>query len=160
VCAPVAAPGGGRRRRRLAHPACLPGGIDGWWVVFGGGWWRREPRLPGRPVVALAGWADQLADGIVLPPCGGGFGPVVSLPQRGRIRENCPAARHVAPGGGQTELVADDSMPGDLHWGHQRVTVHRGTGWADGPGARSPPGSYLSGPARHRRPPAMPGPRP
>src|SRR5215469_15912694 len=84
-------------------------------------------------MMPLAGWANQPAPGVLTPAGRGGAGSVVSLPERGRMREAHPAPRHVAPGGGNPELVADHGLLGDVDGVDQRVEAHwrprRPRGW-------------------------------
>jgi hypothetical protein len=69
----------------------------------------------------LAGGADQPAERVPRPARTGRPGPVVGLAERGRISEGCPAAGHVAPGGGLADLITEDTVLGDRDRMDQRI---------------------------------------
>lgn len=82
-----------------------------------------------RPVTAvtgrlrdlLAGRAHQPGHSVLSPARTDRSGPVVRLPERGRIREPRPAPGHVAPGGRDPELVTNDAVLGDCNRPSQRI---------------------------------------
>jgi hypothetical protein len=72
----------------------------------------------------LAGRADQRAHSVLSPARNDRASPVVRLPERGRIHESGLAPGHGAAGGGNPDLVADDTVPGDRHRVNQRIEPH------------------------------------
>jgi hypothetical protein len=83
------------------------------------GWSRRTA---GCLVVSrLAGGAGQPAERVRRPARTGRPGPVVGLAERGRVSERCPAVWHVAPGGGQADLITEDTALGDRDRMDQRI---------------------------------------
>jgi hypothetical protein len=144
----------------LARPAGQPCGTAARPVVTGGPGFSRGNPPRRRRVLPLAGWARQPAQSVRRPARGDRPGPVVRLPERGRIRESGLAPRHGAPGRGNPDLVTNDTVPGDRNRVNQRIEPHRRLrGFAitvsrDADGRRlrsaaSPPG--------HARPPGVPG---
>jgi hypothetical protein len=131
---PALARGGWPRGRcwALAHAACRPWGAGGWPVVTDGtafltdgtGILRVNPPRRYR-AVTLARWAHQPAQIVPRPARGDRPGPVVRLPERGRVRESGLALRHGAPGVRNPDLVADDTLPGNRNRMSQRVEARR-----------------------------------
>jgi hypothetical protein len=76
-------------------------------------------------VTLLAGRAHQPVQSVPRPPGDGCPGPVVSLPERGRIRECHPASWHIAPGGRDPDLITNDTALGDRNRVDQRVEACR-----------------------------------
>ena len=109
----------------LVRPAGRPYGTAAWAVVTGGTGFSigNPPRRCG--VVTLAGRAHQPAQCVRRPARGDRPGPVVRLPERGRIRESGLAPRHGAPGRGNPDLVTNDTVPGDRDRVNQRIEAHR-----------------------------------
>jgi hypothetical protein len=108
----------------------------------------------------LADRAGQGAHSVLGPARNDRAGPVVGLPERGRIRERRPAPRHVAPGGRDPDLVTDDAVPGDRHRMSQRIEAHKrpqGFTVTVGPQVGGPGPGDPAGPAGRARPPGVPG---
>jgi hypothetical protein len=144
----------------LVRPAGRPCGTAGRPVVTGGtGFSSRNPPRRCR-MVTLAGWARQPAQSVRRPARGNRPGPVVRLPERGRIRESGLAPRHGAPGRRNQDLVTNDTTPGDRNLVNQRIERHRRLrGFAitvsrDAEGRRL---SSAASPPGHARPPGVPG---
>jgi hypothetical protein len=144
----------------LVRPAGRPCGTAGRPVVTGGtGFSSRNPPRRCR-MVTLAGWARQPAQSVRRPARGNRPGPVVRLPERGRIRESGPAPRHGTPGRRNPDLVTNDTTPGDRNRVNQRIERHRRLrGFAitvsrDTEGRRLSP---AASPPGHARPPGVPG---
>jgi hypothetical protein len=144
----------------LVRPAGRPCGTAGRPVVTGGtGFSSRNPPRRCR-MVTLAGWARQPAQSVRRPARGNRPGPVVRLPERGRIRESGLAPRHGAPGRRNPDLVTNDTTPGDRNRVNQRIERHRRLrGFAitvsrDAEGRRL---SSAASPPGHARPPGVPG---
>lgn len=73
--------------------------------------------------VMLARWAHQPAQVISRPARGDRPGPVVRLPERGRVRESHLAPRHGAPGGRNPDLVTDHRLPGYRNRMSERIKI-------------------------------------
>jgi hypothetical protein len=95
----------------------------------------------------LAGGAGQPAERVYRPARPGRPGPVVGLAERGRVSERCPAAWHVAPGGGQADLITEDAALGDRDREDQRIEALGLGAWR--PRADGPEPGQLASPARH-----------
>ena len=149
-----------RGRYGLVRAAGRPCGAAGWPVLtegtgFPGGNPPRRYR-----VVTPAGRAHQPAQSVRRPARGGRPSPVVRLPERGRIHESGPAPGHGAAGGGNPDLVADDTVPGDRHRVNQRIEPHPRLRGVMITVSQDPDGRRLSYPASlpgHARPPGVPG---
>jgi hypothetical protein len=108
----------------------------------------------------LAGRAHQPAQSVLRPARGDRPGPVVRLPERGRVREDGLAPRQGAPGGRNPDLVTKDTVPGDRNRINQRIEPHRRlpgvpiTVSKDADGRRL---SSAASPPGHARPPGVPG---
>jgi hypothetical protein len=144
----------------LARPAGRPCGTVAGPVVTGGtGFPGGNPPRRCR-VVTLAGWARQPAQSVRRPACGDRPGPVVRLPERGRIREGGLAPRHGAPGRGDPDLVTNDTTPGDRHRVNQRIEPNRRLPGFAVTVSRAAAGRRLSSaasPPDHARLPGVPG---
>ena len=150
-----------RRWYGSARLACRPYGTAGCLVITGGVRFSRErPPRRCRAGALLAGRAHQLGPSVLTPPRSDRSGPVVRLPERGRIGEPRPAPGHVAPGGRGPDLVANDAMLSDRNRPSQRieagsrlqvfaVTVR--------PEAERPEPGYPASLAGHARSPGVPG---
>jgi hypothetical protein len=77
-------------------------------------------------VVTLAGWAHQPAQSVLRPARGDRERTVVPLSERGRFRESGLAFRYGAALGSDTDLVADDTLPGDGKRLSQRIEARQG----------------------------------
>jgi hypothetical protein len=153
-------PPGRRRPHELPRTARRPCGTVGWFVVTDGTGLSRENPPRRNRVGTLAGWAHQPAQSVCRPARNDRPGPVVRLPERGRISEGRPPPRHDAPGGRNPDLVTDDTVPGDRNRVNQRIEAHRrlrGFTITVRPGADGRRLSYPGSPAGHARPPGMPG---
>jgi hypothetical protein len=148
-----------RGRYGLVRAAGRPCGAAGWPVVTEGGFPRGNPPRRYR-VVTLAGRAHQPAQSVRRPARGGRPSPVVRLPERGRIHESGLAPGHGAAGGGNPDLVADDTVPGDRHRVNQRIEPHLRLPVVMITVSQDPDGRRLSYPASlpdRARPPGVPG---
>jgi hypothetical protein len=150
----------GRCLYGLVRTARRPCGTAGWCEVTGGtGFWRQNPPRRYR-LVTLAGRAHQPAQRVPRPARSDRPGPVVRLPERGRIGERGRAPRHGAPGGRNPDLVTNDTVPGDHHRMNQRIEAHhrlRGLAITVSQGADGRRVGHPASPAGHARPPCMPG---
>jgi hypothetical protein len=121
-------------------------------------------------VTPLAGGANLPAEPVPRPACTCRPNPVVGLAERGRIGECCRAACHVAPGGREADLIADDTVFGDRDRIDQRLeapgpgslTVTPGPRPGSltvrpGPGPGGPEPCHQASPACHARSPRVPG---
>jgi len=155
---------GGRPPNRgpygLVRTAGRPCGTPGWPAVTGGTGFSRKNPPRRRRVVTPAGWAHQPAQSVRRPARGDRPGPIVRLPERGRVRESGLAPRHGAPGGRNPDLVTDDTVPGDRNRMNQRIEPHRGLRGLTITVGQDADGRRLSSPASppgHARPPGVPG---
>jgi hypothetical protein len=151
-----------RRPYGLVRPAGRPCGTAGWPAVTGGtGFSGGNPPRRYR-MVTLAGRARQPAQRVLRPARGDRPGPVVRLPERGRIGESGLAPRHGAAGRGNPDLVTDDTAPGDRHRVNQRIEPHPRLPGLMITVSQDADGRWLScpaGPPGRARPPAVPGER-
>jgi hypothetical protein len=90
-------------------------------VTGGVRFWREHPSLAG---TLLAGRAHQPGQSVLSPARADRSGPVVRLPECGRIRELRRAPGHVAPGGSDPDLVTDDAVLGDRNRSNQRIETY------------------------------------
>jgi hypothetical protein len=152
-------PPGRRRPYGLVRAARRPRGTAGWSEVTDGtGFWTENPPHRYR-VGTLAGRAHQPAQSVPRPARSDRPGPVVRLPERGRIRESGLAPRHGAPGGRNPDPVTNDTVPGDRNRMKQRIESHRrlqGFTITVSPDADARRLSYPASPAGHARPPGVP----
>ena len=115
-----------RRRHGLVRPACRPYITAGCLVITGGVRFSREyPSRQCRAGALLAGRAHQPGQSVLSPASSDRSGPVVRLPERGRIREPRPAAGHVAPGGRDPDLVTNDAVLNDRNRMNQRIEADK-----------------------------------
>ena len=150
-----------RRRYGSVRPACRPYGTAGCLVITGGVRFSRErPPRRCRAGALLAGRAHQLGPSVLTPARSDRSGPVVRLPERGRIGEPRPAPGHVAPGGRGPDLVANDAMLSDRNRPSQRIEARNRLqvfAVTVRPEAERPEPGYPASLAGHARSPGVPG---
>jgi hypothetical protein len=132
----------------------------GWPAATGGTGFSSGNPPRRRRAVTPAGRACQPAQRVLRPARSDGSGPVVRLPERGRIRESRLAPRHGTPGGRNPDLVTNDTVPGDRNRMNQRIQAHRRlpgftiTVSQDADRRRL---SSAASPSGYARPPGVPG---